>query len=340
MIKSQQHDSAHALLESESRYKMIFENANDGIIIHDTQGQIFDVNPTMYNRLGYTKKEMLKMSLNDLVAPEFGRQINERMKRLEKDGVAIFESADRRKDGTFMPVEVSARYAKHKGQTVIQSIVRDIHKRKLAEDLISKSLKDKETILDEINRRVRRDQQTYVRILDNIVSSTGHVPIEAAIESARSRIESIALIQDKIYRLSNFSRIDFSQALRSVVTYLNTQYRVGTRNIQIKQKTHNIPLDMSTAIPAALITYELLSNSLRHAFPGRKGGQITLKFSQNKNLQHVLTVQDDGRGFPSEIDFRQTKTLGMQLVMDLVGQLEGKIELRINNGTTCVVRFP
>lgn len=333
----QQHDYAQAFHESESRYKMIFENANDGIILHDTQGHIFDVNPTMYKRLGFTKQEMLKMSLQDLVSPEFGEKINERMKRLEKDGVAIFESADKRKDGKLMPVEVSARTMNYQGRKVIQSVVRDIQERKLAEDLISKTLQDREMLLEEIKRRIKQNHQTYANILDHILAQTDPSRIKSSLEAAQSRMKDTAFIQEKIYRQNNFSRIDFSLVIKNLITYLHSQHRIGTRNIQIKQMIQSTDMDVGKAIPAALIIYELLSNSLKHAFQDREKGQITLQLHQNKNL--VLIVKDDGIGFPEEIDFQHRKTLGMRLVLDLVDQLNGTIEQKINNGTAFIITF-
>ena len=125
-----------ALKETEIRYRLVFDNINDGIIIHDASGRIFDVNQTMYERLGYTKAEMLEMTLPDLVSPEFTEKIKPRIKQLQEQGVAIFESADKRKDGTYMPVEISTRYVDYKGKKLIQSVVRDIQERKMAESLI------------------------------------------------------------------------------------------------------------------------------------------------------------------------------------------------------------
>ena len=336
-IQHYQQECAQALVESEDKYKMIFENANDGIIIHDKSGHIFDVNPTMYKRLGYTKQEMLEMSLQDLVSPEFGEKIHDRMTRLEKDGVAIFESADRRKDGKLMPVEVSARLVNFEDQKVIQSVVRDIQERKLAEDLISKTLKDREMLLDEIKRRVKHDHQVYVDILGHILAQADPFRMKNSLEAAQSRIESTAFIQEKIYSQNNFSRIDFSLIIKNIITHLHSQQRIGTRNIQIRQEIQKTNIDVSKAIPAALITYELLSNSLKHAFQDRKKGQITLKHFQNENL--VLIVEDDGIGFPDDIDFRHTRTLGMRLVLDLVNQLNGTIEQKMNNRTEFIITF-
>ena len=122
--------------DSRSRYQMIFDNANDGIILHDLDGNLIDINRSMYKRLGYTKEEIMSIPLGHLVTSEFGERIKERTHLLQTKGVAIFESADLRKDGTRIPVEVSARLVDYQGKKIIQSVVRDISERKLAEDLI------------------------------------------------------------------------------------------------------------------------------------------------------------------------------------------------------------
>jgi PAS domain S-box-containing protein len=295
------------LLESEDTYRMIFESANDGIIIHDTEGNIFEVNQTMYNKLGYSKQEIIKLSLKGLVAPEYAMKIKERMDLLKKDGVAIFESADRRKDGTVMSVEVSARYINYKGQKLILSLVRDINERKIAEDLIMSTYRENETLIDEIKRQAR------------------FYPID--------------FIKKRLYRSPSLLRIDISGPIKKLVSYSFSLYRVGLKNIQVKREIHDARLDLEKAISCALIINELLSNSLKHAFPDDRKGEIVINLRKAPCGGHILRFHDNGTGFPDKIDFRKTSTLGMQLVMDLVDQLDGEIEMRRNQGTEFIVQF-
>lgn len=327
------------LLESEDTYRMIFESANDGIIIHDTEGNIFEVNQTMYNRLGYSKQEIMKLSLKGLVAPEYAMKIKERMDLLKKDGVAIFESADRRKEGTVMSVEVSARYINYKGQKLILSLVRDINERKIAEDLIMSTYRENETLIDEIKRQARFYHDVFSRILEFLHKNPERETIKANIEDAQNRIKAIDFIKKRLYRSPSLLRIDISGPIKKLVSYSFSLYRVGLKNIQVKREIHDARLDLEKAISCALIINELLSNSLKHAFPDDRKGEIVINLRKAPCGGHILRFHDNGTGFPDKIDFRKTSTLGMQLVMDLVDQLDGEIEMRRNQGTEFIVQF-
>jgi len=327
------------LLESENLYRMIFESANDGIIIHDAEGHIFDVNQTMYNRLGYTKQDLLKMTLKDLVAPEFSEKVQERVGQLKKEGVAIFESADRRKDGTVMPVEISARYVEYKDQKIILSIVRDIHERKLAEDLIMSTLKEKDILLKEIKRQTTFDLEVFSRILEKLSGiGEGDSLIECA-QNAQNRIKSMVYIKERLYGFPSISKIDFEELATRLIYFVSSLYPIGTKNIRIKNEIKHVYLDLVCAIPLALIINEFLSNSLIHAFKDSNMGKVAINVSREKNGKHVLRFFDNGIGFPDNLDLRNTTTLGMQLIKELVDQLNGNIKLNTNEGTEFIVEF-
>ena len=327
------------LLESENLYRMIFESANDGIIIHDEEGHIFDVNQTMYKRLGYTKQEIIKLSLKGLVTPEFAGKIRERMVTLKKDGVAIFESADRRKDGTAMPVEVNARYIDYKGHRLILSVVRDIQERKLAEDLIMSTLQEKDILLKEIKRQTTFDLDVFSRILERLSGSREENSLVENTQNAKNRIKSMAYIKERVYSYPSISKIDFAELTTKLIRFVSALYPIGTKNIHIKNDIQNIDLELVNAIPLALIINEFLSNTLKHGYNDSNEGVVTIKLSKENNGKHVLRFIDDGIGFPDTLDFRKTSTLGMQLVMELVGHLNGNIELGTHEGTEFIVEF-
>ena len=327
------------LLESENLYRMIFESANDGIIIHDVEGHIFDVNQTMYKRLGYTKQDFLKMSLKDLVAPEFSQKVKERVGLLKKEGVAIFESADRRKDGTVMPVEVSARYVDYKGQKVILSIVRDINERKLAEDLIMSTLREKDILLKEIKRQTRFELEIFSRTLERLSRTSEGDAVFEETKNAQNRIKSLTYIKERLYRFPSISKIDFAELTTRLVRFVSSLYPIEEKNIRIKNEIQYVYFDLVKAIPLALIINEFLSNSLKHAFHDKSKGEIAINVSKKKNGKHVLRFFDNGNGFPDTLDFRNTTTLGMGLVKELVDYLNGNIELNTNEGTEFIVEF-
>jgi len=327
------------LLESENLYRMIFESANDGIIIHDAEGHIFDVNQTMYKRLGYSKQELLKMTLKDLVVPEFSEKVKERVSQLKKKGVAIFESADRRKDGTAMPVEVSARYVDYKDQNIILSIVRDIHERKLAEDLIISTLREKDILLKEIKRQTQFELEFFSRILEKLSRTSGVDSLFEETQNARNRIKSMAYIKERLYSFPSITKIDIAELITRLVRFVSSLYPAGVNNIHIENEINHVYLDLVNTIPLALIINEFLSNSLKHAFHDNNNGKIAIHVSKEKSGKHILRYFDSRTGFHDTLNFKNTTTLGMQLINELVDQLNGNIELNTNEGTEYIVEF-
>jgi len=173
------------LQESEERYRWIFENANDGIVLHDLEGRMIDVNRAMHERLGYSKSEIMALPLERLVTPEFAEKIRERVSALKAKGVDVFESSDLRKDGTAMPVEVSAHLIEMVGRPVILSMVRDIQDRALAEELITLKHRENALLLEEIQQRIRFNASVYTDILKRLARSSGPDGLAAELDAAR-----------------------------------------------------------------------------------------------------------------------------------------------------------
>ncbi len=332
-------DNEAKLIESEKRYRTIFENANDGIIIHDTEGNIFDVNKNMYTRLGYTKDEMLKISLGELVAPEFAEKIAGRTRNLEKDGVAIFESGDRRKDGSILPVEVSARIIDYKGQKTILSVVREISQRKMAEDLILATLEEKDMLLHEIQNQVKRNIQAFTLMLKYHKRKIRDKGASLSLNNVNARLEAFAKIYEKIYQYKNYSRIDFSDFVKWQTMKLFSQYTKGITNIRLKREVEDVYLNIHRAIPCGLIIQELVSNSLNHAFPEGREGEILILMKQKKDGTTRLVIKDDGIGLPTGMDLFNKKAFGFRLLKDFVRQIDGAVQLDSSKGIQYTISF-
>jgi two-component sensor histidine kinase len=132
--------------------------------------------------------------------------------------------------------------------------------------------------------------------------------------------------------------IDFNNYIQNLIPYLFHTFGAENR-ISLKTTGDDIWLNIDTVIPCGLIVNELVSNSLKHAFPGDRKGEVYVGINSNGDGQYVLIVGDNGVGFPEDLDFRSTKSLGLQLVLMLVEQIEGKIELDRTNGTEFKIRF-
>jgi two-component sensor histidine kinase len=149
----------------------------------------------------------------------------------------------------------------------------------------------------------------------------------------------MALIHERLYQSSDLSRIEFSQYLQNLATHLFHSCQVDSDRVRLTMDTEEVFLNINTAIPCGLIVNELVSNALKHAFPDGRKGEVAIELHRVIGDGYVLRVKDDGVGFPDGLDFRRTDTLGMQIIITLVGQIDASIELRREKGTEFKVLF-
>jgi two-component sensor histidine kinase len=148
----------------------------------------------------------------------------------------------------------------------------------------------------------------------------------------------MALIHEKLYQSTDLKNINFSDYISSLATDLMEVYTITPEKIKLKINAPNINLDINTAIPLGLITNELISNSLKHAFPDDKTGTITLEIYKTEDI-FTFKVKDDGVGLPSDLDYKNPDSLGLELVNTLTTQIGGKLELNTQNGTEFIITF-
>lgn len=208
----------------------------------------------------------------------------------------------------------------------------------LGVEKIESSLKEKEVLLKEIHHRVKNNLQIISSLLN---LQSGYIKDKDSIEifkESQNRVRSMALIHEKLYQSKDMSQIDFSEYVSELVSNLFSSYSLNSALITLHQNINDILLEIDIAINLGLIINELVSNAFKHAFPeGRKGNlYISIKKDEHK---YELIIEDDGIGFSSEIDFRKTESLGLQLIITLVEQIGGEIFLFSDNGTKFVIKF-
>jgi PAS domain S-box-containing protein len=146
-----------SLQQSEEKFRTLFESASDALFIVDREGHILDVNAVAYERLGYTREELLSLHLSQLDSPSFAAMVPERMERLKQYGRLAFESAHVRKDGSVMPVEINARTMDLNGKKVLFSVIRDITERKLAEQALQEKTRQLEDLTGDLEKKVAEE---------------------------------------------------------------------------------------------------------------------------------------------------------------------------------------
>jgi PAS domain S-box-containing protein len=225
-----------------------------------------------------------------------------------------------------------------------KELQKEIAQRKRVEEQIKEALKEKEALLKEIHHRVKNNLQVISSLL-NLQSR--YIKDEQALEvlkNSQERVRTMALIHEKLYRSRGLSRIDFREYIQSLITYLFDSYSLQQEQVQLKMQIENVVLDIETAIPLGLIINELISNAFKHAFPGNRKGELLVNLEKSEDEEHdhdcyTLIVGDNGIGFPDGLDFRNSNSLGLELVFILVKQLRGVIDLEKENGTKFTINF-
>lgn len=215
----------------------------------------------------------------------------------------------------------------------VLAVVKDITEIKQAEEM-----RRKDILLKEVHHRVKNNLQIISSMLRlQSRKFTDKETIEA-FRKSQNRAKSMAIAHEKLYQSRDLENIELSSYIETLTKYLLNTYGCDPENIKIDIKIKNITQDIDTAIPLGLIINEIVSNSLKHAFKDHKG-EIFVEIVPDVDGQYMLTIRDNGIGFPEDLDFMNTDSLGMQLVVSLVEQIEGSIELIRGNGTEFRIKF-
>jgi len=333
-----------ALKESETRFRSVVESAADAVILADNTGTIISWNRSAEKIFLYSEKEVLSKPLTILMPERFRDAHLASLEYVTSTGESnvigkTVELNGLRKDGTEFPLELSlATWMTEKG-TFYSGIIHDITERKQADDQIKASLKEKEILLSEIHHRVKNNMQiisSLLRLQSITIKDKKYVEM---FRDSQNRINSMALIHEKLYRSKDFAGIELNDYIKNLANNLFHSCGVAGR-IELNLNIENVSLGIDLAIPCGLIINELMTNSLKHAFPGDRNGEIKVSAHLNDEDMIELIFSDNGVGIPSNIDFRNTQSFGLHLVTILVqDQLSGKIDLDRSRGTEFWIKF-
>lgn len=331
------------LKSSEERLKILYEYAPDAYYLVDLKGNLVNGNIAAEKMTGYNREELIGKNILKLKLLPPGL-IPKATAALAKNVLGQPTGPDEfvlnRKDGSQVPLEISTFPVKIKGQSLVLSIARDITERKKAEERIKASLKEKEILLQEIHHRVKNNMQIISSLLNLQSRNITDKQSLEIFQSSQNRIRLMALIHERLYRSKDFNRVDFAEYARSLTDYLFGSYGINTKLVRLKMDIKDVFLDINAAIPCSLIINELISNSLKHAFPDGREGEIKIAMHPLNGNEIELVVSDNGVGIPEEVNFRKTESLGLYLVTILAeDQLDGKIKLDRNKGTRFQIRL-
>jgi PAS domain S-box-containing protein len=235
---------------------------------------------------------------------------------------------------------ISAKMISLPEQKVIMFTVNDITERLKTEKYLQNSVIEKETLLKEVHHRVKNNLQTISSLLDLQAATITEPEILEAFRSSQSRIRSMALIHERLYKSKNLSEIKASEYIKNLVEYLEGTYYSPSREIEITTEIKDHYLNLDVAISCGLIINELVSNSMKYAFPQKHFGKIKVSLQSDNENNLVLTIKDDGIGLSLNLQTLNPQSLGLELVKLMVKQLNGKMAIDGTAGTSITITFP
>jgi len=331
-----------AVRESEERLRIFVENAPVGVAMLDRELRYISYSRRWLTDYGLGDQNLVGRSHYE-VFPE----VTDRWKEIHRrclTGVSEHCERDRfdREDGTtdYLRWEIQPWYnaaGEVGGLVFFTEVITD---RVNAEEQVKASLLEKESLLQEVHHRVKNNLQIITSLL-NLQAETIQDPTTLRLlRESQNRVRSMALVHETLYRSGDFGRIDLASYVDDICTFLSRAYGIDNSNIRIEVEVDDVSLDLDRAIPCGLIINELVSNALKYAFPENRNGRITVRLTSNSDQVYTLIVKDDGVGLPPDVDLSKLKSLGLQLVNDLVRQLTGSIVIEPAPGAGFFIHFP
>ena len=325
----------NALLESEEKYRKLFDMESDALALIDIEtGKLLDVNRAFIKLYGYSKEEIRLMKNTD-----FSAEPEKTLKATQDRQEYIPLRYHKTKNGKVFPVEITASMFEHQGKNIYIIAIRDITDRKIIEQQIEASLRDKELLLSEIHHRVKNNFEIISSLLDMSSMATDNKEIQNLLLSSRNRIHSMASIHSHLYQSDRFDSIDMVKHTRYLAENLRFLYD-REKNVKLVIEPAEVYLSIKKAIPCALVLNELITNSFKHAFLDKEQGMIQISIQKLNDTVVRLSVKDDGRGILEKEAAKSSGALGLELVKHLVsGQLKGDIQFNNDHGTDICIEF-
>jgi PAS domain S-box-containing protein len=332
------------LRESQDKFRSVANSAVDGIITTDNNGKIVLFNPSLENMFGYGIDEIKGKHATILMPDRYKKQFVNKLEKFKSTGRhefdrKTFESIGLKKDGTEFPFEISIATWGSKENKFTTSIIRDVTERQRNEKRLQNSLNEKDMLLKEIHHRVKNNLMIISSLLNLQSRYIKDEESKSIFKESQNRARSMALIHERLYQSTDLKRIDFGDYIRTLSNDLYDTYVMDKTLISLNVDVEDIMLDIDISIPLGLIINELVTNCLKHAFLWDKSGEINIIF-QTLDNKYQLEVKDDGIGFPEDIDYKNTESLGLRLVTSLTEQIDGEIELNNISGTSFKITFP
>lgn len=334
---SDRRESEEALRQREGLFSKLFNSSPIGIALLNEHREVEMVNDGFEQLFGYREDELKGLELDKVIVPE--KRQEEAVRLTESDRVKEVTEKRIRKDGTILDVIIYAVPVVVDQNIVgIYGIYVDITDRKKAEEQVRKSLKEKEMLLAEVHHRVKNNLAVITGLLELQSYSAESASAKRILKDSQMRVHSIAMVHEKLYQSEDFSEVNINQYFKELSEVIHKTMNPSDVEIEIELNIKPVKLPITQAIPCGLLLNEILTNSYKHAFEGRKEGKIVVCLDQPKN-KLLLKIQDDGIGLPENPEQNINTSMGMTLIKTLSKQLNAAFHFRNEGGAIFEFEF-
>lgn len=325
---------------SRSYVNNIIQSMGDMLFVTNDAGDIIISNKTVHRKLGYTNEDLDKHSVWQI----FSEESREAIKKIViKSDVSVNELETEliSKTGDMLPVILSTSViADEMNEEVsLVFVASDISVQKESEKKISASLHEKNILLAEIHHRVKNNLAVISGLLQMQMWNMEDENAKIALQHSQLRIQSIALVHEKLYQNETFADIGISDFIKELVDAVSDAFENPDQKVDIRYNLENIKMNINQAVPFSLLLNECIVNSYKHAFGEKEEGEIEIALQLKEEKVHV-EISDNGVGLPDGFDFEEEQTLGITLIRTLVSQLRGKAYYESEgSGTRFILEF-
>jgi PAS domain S-box-containing protein len=341
------------------QFRLALEAAPTGMLMMNEAGTIVLVNAQIEALFGYGRDELLGQRLEMLVPERFRAHHPGLRKMFFGDPKTRVMGAGRelyglRKDGSEVPIEIGLNPLQTSEGHFVLSSIADITDRKRAQEGLhtlnaeleqrvkarTSELKERESLLQEIHHRVKNNLQVISSLINMQIRGLEDESSRLALRECQSRVVTMAQIHEMLYQSADYARVPFAKYARDLTARILSASGISPGTVALHFELEDLSLPVDRAIPCGLILNELVANSLKHAFPNAARGTIRVELRSAPDRSVFLSVSDDGIGISPALDLEHLSSLGAQLVMTLVEQLEGHLEIIRLPGSTFRITFP
>jgi PAS domain S-box-containing protein len=320
------------LIESEEKFRTLVNAIDDIIFTVNREKNITGVFGNWLEIYGIEKESILDRSIYDVFDIKSAKIHNEKITQTLQGKTVLYEWTFKKAYGEYVIYNMTSPL--HNADNQIYgavSVGRDITEMKQTEGKLRNTLLEKEVLLKEVHHRVKNNLQIISSLLNLQREKISNSSVAEMFLPAINRVRTMALVHEKLYQSEDFSDIDFSQYVTRLANVLVRSYGIQ-ENVSLDIDIDNVSFPIDIAIPCGLLINELLSNSLKYAFPNGRDGIIHIRLEQLNRDEFMLNVGDNGIGLSDDYDLENADSLGLRLVNMLTEQLKGQLTVERENG--------